>query len=875
MKAKQIILAVLLFIPTVIFAQYPGNITFTDQYSYTSQNGGEKDLCTLNDSTFVVAWRGGYQDPPGLAAIGTISDDTIIQYSPEYTFTPSGHGGLYPIDIATLDTNKIVITYNRTSPMAVIGEINGNTITFGNEFPLNLDKDVYYMDVVGLNKDHFIVGYGMDHYFTDDTLTYVEYCGVNGTSIFSIHDTALVYENVRELEVSSIDSVSFVFAYVTSPGTARAGKIVNDRITLGPEADYTQIYSWYIDITTVNDSSFVIAYEEYTGSSKAIAGSVNNNVITFGTPVSFVNNRIETLFATSLGENEFVLTYEDRINFHDPYGTATYGKVSGLDISYLASDVFSLYSNTTKCPCTGLDDDSFIVIYTDINDWTQGWAKKGTVHLPPDSAQSIIPKISACAGSISVPLICNNLEDILEFSLSVSIDTSLLLYSSCQNVNTALNIDSLLVSSDSSVINMYYACKPAFTINNDTLLELVFTSINITGIDSTQVSWIDSLSYYINSDADTLISDFLEDTLTIRSYPDEPGPIGGPSQICQGDTCHLYYLSSVFNAEQYHWNIDPASAASLYANDTMVEVCFDPAYSGQAVLSVFASNECGNSDDSYIVIAVIEPPYSYAGPDATICENDSYTLNGNASNYDPVCWSTSGDGIFDDPFILNASYILGPTDISNGEVQLSLYAFAIANCFYATSDVMCLNIAPLPQQAQIPVGPEYIALQPNLSSEYYTLAVENATDYIWYLNPPDAGLIAGFDTNATVYWNESFMGLSAYVNVGTMNDCGELLSDTLSVNISPVGISSRDMDLELHIAPNPSTGIVYISIKRMDQGGVMYILNSLGRKVEKGINISGSESNLKIDLSDHLTGLYYIQILTGDQIVLKKLLLVR
>lgn len=875
MKARKFIIIALLLIPTISFTQYSGNINFTDQYSYTNIHGWRNDVCSLNDSTFVIAWKGATPTEPGMAVIGNIVDDTLIQYSQEFIYSQSS-GMLHPIRIARMDTNKIVIVYNRHSPLAVIGIISGNTLSFGAEFDLKIGDDMHYMDVVDLDKDHFIVGYTETDAWPEDTLTYVEYCGVSGNQIYSIHDTTLVDDNVLYLDVTSMNANSFVFSYEKdSDGVARAGEIVNDRIVLGPEEVYTYNYSQYSPIIAVNDSTIIISYQVMPYLySMAIAGIVSGNQLSFGTPATFINNRIVSLNATTLGENEFVLTYDDDLNIYEPKGTATYGEVSGLDINFLATDVWSLRSSTSHCPCAGLDDDSFIVIFKDTISWLEGWAKKGTVRFTPDSALSVIPQLSICAGSISVPLICDDLDDIIEFDLSVSFDTSLLAYTSFQNVNAALNLDSLAVSSDASVISMHYSCNSAFNLNNDTLLELQFTSGIATDIDTTQILWIDSLNYYINSNLDTVGSVFLEDSLMILPYPAEPGVIVGNTQVCLGDTCQTYYISAVLNAQQYHWSIIPDTAATLSMNDTMVEVCFTPIFTGQATLSVFASNDCGNSDDSYISIDIVEPPMSNAGPDASLCENENYKLDGLANNSDSVFWTTSGDGTFDDPYILKATYTFGPVDISNGLVDLTMDAFAICNCFNPASDDMRLNIDFLPQQAQIPVGPENITLQPNLSSEYFTYAVENANGYDWYLKPTEAGSITAFDTSATVYWNDSFMGVMAFINVGAVNDCGEHLSDTLSVNITPVGIPSRDTEPEIHIAPNPSTGIVYINIKRMDQAGVIYILNSLGRKVEKGINISSAENNLKIDLSDHPSGLYYIQILTGDQIVLKKLLLV-
>ena len=957
MKRILFCLALIILLPAFIIAQYAGSITFTDQFHYTNQNGWEKDVTTLDDSTFVIAYRGGYQDTPGLAVIGT-AYDTIISYSSEYTFS-TGQGTLYPIRVATLDTNKVVICYNRSTPKAIIGEISGNTIIFGNEFNLKINDNMYYMDVIGLDKDHFIVGYGMDPYYANDTLTYVEYCGVSGNTIYSIDDTCLTNDNVLGLQVSSIDSTAFIFAYIKgSNGTARAGRIVDEKITLGPETEYTQIYPWYIDVTTVNDSCFVIAYEEYILRSKAIAGSVNNNnIITFGTPATFEYNRIETLYATTLGENQFILTYEDRVNFADPYGTALLGNVSGLDISFLASDIFSLYSNTSICPCSGLDDENFIVAFSDQNDWSLGFAKKGTIHLPP--IQSIIPPVTACSGNISVPVLVNNLNNILEFSLSVVYDTSKMTYISYQNINNQLDIDSLSLSSDSSLINIYYKSDSPLTINSDTLLEMNFNTNNENAIELAQISWIDTISYYIDNSSDTVGSVYLDDSVTILPYPDSAGIIKGNQVVCQGDSCQIYYISSILNALQYHWNIYPGTDATLSGNDTLVEVCFNPSFFGQAILSVYGSNDCGNGDSSVLYIEVVGQPISNAGPDTTICENMPITLNGSAQNEDHTYWATFGDGTFDDRFILDATYTPGENDRINESVELVLFAFAISPCMGEIGDTITLTLAPLPDvnagsddsicavdtvllcglaenhssvlwttsgdgnfddptllsttyvpgqndinngsveltlsasplepciddvmdtmqliiqsppnKPLTPVGPTVIVLDTCSSTDYLTYNVSGATSYYWELQPDNAGIIQGLDTNATVIWNENFTGLSAYISVLAINYCGDNQSNILEVSINPVYQEQNpEGDLSITVSPNPSNGMFNISIVGYSQEIKLYVINTNGEVIHQE---TISSSKFSINLSDNRAGIYYLRFVCQHNSYTQKILI--
>ncbi len=85
-------------------------------------------------------------------------------------------------------------------------------------------------------------------------------------------------------------------------------------------------------------------------------------------------------------------------------------------------------------------------------------------------------------------------------------------------------------------------------------------------------------------------------------------------------------------------------------------------------------------------------PTAYAGADTTICENDTLTLYGAASNQQSVLWSTSGDGTFDYDTSLILTYMPGNSDINNGAVDLKLFVFPLLPCANTIVDSMTLFI---------------------------------------------------------------------------------------------------------------------------------------------------------------------------------------
>ncbi|MTI22681.1 T9SS type B sorting domain-containing protein [Fulvivirga sp. RKSG066] len=69
-------------------------------------------------------------------------------------------------------------------------------------------------------------------------------------------------------------------------------------------------------------------------------------------------------------------------------------------------------------------------------------------------------------------------------------------------------------------------------------------------------------------------------------------------------------------------------------------------------------------------------PTVSAGNDQAVCLGDNVSVTGSVSSggTNPM-WSTSGDGQFDNPTMLNTSYMPGSNDESNGSVTLTLTAF--------------------------------------------------------------------------------------------------------------------------------------------------------------------------------------------------------
>jgi hypothetical protein len=116
---------------------------------------------------------------------------------------------------------------------------------------------------------------------------------------------------------------------------------------------------------------------------------------------------------------------------------------------------------------------------------------------------------------------------------------------------------------------------------------------------------------------------------------------------------------------------------------------------GGTTLSLTATGETDPMTDE-LSLAIISNPELNFESSAAICQGENYIFtSGEASDYESLYWSTSGDGSFDDPNTLLPVYIPGENDLLEGIVTLSLAAAPNGGCEAASIDFE-LTIHALP-----------------------------------------------------------------------------------------------------------------------------------------------------------------------------------
>jgi hypothetical protein len=260
-----------------------------------------------------------------------------------------------------------------------------------------------------------------------------------------------------------------------------------------------------------------------------------------------------------------------------------------------------------------------------------------------------------------------------------------------------------------------------------------------------------------------------------------------------------------------------------------------------------------------------------AGPDDYTCVGNDYQCMGEAASWTSVEWTSSGDGSFNDPHILEPMYTPGSGDISNGNVILTITA---EDAGYLVEDEMNLLILATPEAPLKPNGPEYINPTITASSEYLTDAVQNADDYEWSVDPVEAGTFESNGISGVITWNSSYVG-SANISVKAMNICGDgLFSESLEVQLdNPVDIAELSAQDVISVYPNPNNGKFNILASSQIADANIMIFNIVGEKVfSLQTNMSGGETK-NIGLEAYPKGLYILSITTADFRFTEKLII--
>jgi len=211
-------------------------------------------------------------------------------------------------------------------------------------------------------------------------------------------------------------------------------------------------------------------------------------------------------------------------------------------------------------------------------------------------------------------------------------------------------------------------------------------------------------------------------------------------------------------------------------------------------------------------------PTADAGNDVTILDTESLQLAAAAENYQSILWTSSGDGTFDNPAILNPVYYPRVQDIENSTVEISLTAASGVICNLTASDALILTI--LRQTTlEIPAG------WSGFSS--FVVPLNPAFDE---LMAPAADNLVMAKTFMQVYWPE--FGINTIGDLDVFQ--GYFVKMDEPVSISVVGYKSIEKTINL------SSGWNILPVISENEVGCQELTTQLGENLIIVTEISGN-----------------------------------
>jgi hypothetical protein len=161
-----------------------------------------------------------------------------------------------------------------------------------------------------------------------------------------------------------------------------------------------------------------------------------------------------------------------------------------------------------------------------------------------------------------------------------------------------------------------------------------------------------------------------------------------PSMTCSGQSVQLSVTPTGGSSSYtYSWSSIPAGFTSNLQNPIA-----QPTVSTQFVVEVFDGFTTATDTTS---VSVTPNPMAYAGADTTFCTwAMQIPLQGVASSYSTLLWTTSGTGTFSSTNSISTTYYPSSQDKNAGLVDLTLTSFPQSPCVNATSSTKHIAFDP-------------------------------------------------------------------------------------------------------------------------------------------------------------------------------------
>jgi parallel beta-helix repeat protein len=157
-------------------------------------------------------------------------------------------------------------------------------------------------------------------------------------------------------------------------------------------------------------------------------------------------------------------------------------------------------------------------------------------------------------------------------------------------------------------------------------------------------------------------------------------PYAGPDTTICKDQAEFFITQSTYSGDIINLNWSTSGDGNFSTNTELWTTYYPGTIdleSGSVELTLIVRVDFGVFYEDSFILSFLDIPIAYAGNDTILAANSSLFLHDAfAENFDTVYWTSLGNGVFDDPGLINPVYTPGMQDILNGNAQLVLHAIS-------------------------------------------------------------------------------------------------------------------------------------------------------------------------------------------------------
>jgi len=306
--------------------------------------------------------------------------------------------------------------------------------------------------------------------------------------------------------------------------------------------------------------------------------------------------------------------------------------------------------------------------------------------------------------------------------------------------------------------------------------------------------------------------------------------------ICSGDSSML----TASGANTYSWTTVGATTSTVTVKPTAATV-----YTVTGTISGCVNTQTVNIAVNPTPTLTITDPYGTSLTTGTVCTGGTEYLT--ASGAVTYTWSpagtlstTSGSSTFATPTVTTTYSLTGKT----------------GTCTKVTPFTITVLATPSP----VLVAPSVSVC----SGGTVTLNASGLSTYSW---TPSTSLSAA--TGSSVMASPGVTTVYVVTGLDGSGTCKTSSPLTVTVNVC-AGIATISNNSDISVYPNPSTGLVTISIPSVNAATTLYVTDMIGKEVFQS---SVKDANVSLDLTNLQKGLYMLTISNGQSKHVQKLII--